>query len=214
MNKSREQLIAELNADLAPVRGGQATRWLLPAWLAAAALVSLTALLVTGPLRAGSVAALVSAPQFLLESLTGVAAIAALAWAGVQLSVPSLRSPLALIAAPLLLLTAWIAFYVYGLVDPALVPGMTGKREGCWYETTLIGVPALVLGLVFARRLWPLHGARTGLVFGLAAGAVPALLMQFACMYIPQHILLHHVAPGLLLGPVGAVAGWIFLRPR
>jgi hypothetical protein len=48
---------------------------------------------------------------------------------------------------------------------------------------------------------------------GLAAGMLPALYMQLACMYEPSHILGYHILPGLLM--VGAAAGiaakW---RPR
>jgi hypothetical protein len=32
---------------------------------------------------------------------------------------------------------------------------------------------------------------------GLAAGLIPALYMQIACMYDPGHILLFHILPGL-----------------
>ena len=44
--------------------------------------------------------------------------------------------------------------------------------------------------------------------------AMPALLMQFACMYVPLHILLHHILPGMALAIVGGIAGLFLLRPR
>ena len=89
---------------------------------------------------------------------------------------------------------------------------MINKREFlCYVETILYGLPSLVIGIYLIGRLWPLHGASTGLIIGLAAGATPALIMQFACMYIPLHIITHHLLPGLLLGIVGLFAGKYFL---
>jgi hypothetical protein len=48
-------------------------------------------------------------------------------------------------------------------------------------------------------------------MIGLAAGATPALIMQFACMYVPVHIITHHLLPGLMLGVIGLIAGKYFL---
>lgn len=214
MNKQRADLIAELTADLKPVAAGGRTAGFAMVWLIAAGSFSYVALLLTGSMRAGSLAQLLETPQFLAESLIGAAAIVALVIAGLRLSVPSMRPLWSRVAFALSVLAVWVGCYLYGLLEPALEPAMAGKRGGCWYETTLIGIPALLAGLSFSRRLWPLHGAWSGFMLGLAAGAIPALLMQFACMYIPQHILLHHLGPGLLLGPVGGVLGWLLLRPR
>jgi hypothetical protein len=115
---------------------------------------------------------------------------------------------------PLLLLVAWIGMYVFGVFDPALEPSMAGKREHCWIEAFIYGAPGLALGCYALRRLWPLHGAWSGALLGLAAGAIPALIMQFACMYAPLHIIVFHLLPGLALGAVGAAVGTIVLRPR
>ena len=52
------------------------------------------------------------------------------------------------------------------------------------------------------------------MLLGLASSAVPALLMQFACMYEPAHIFKYHLLPGLSVGAIGAIAGWFWLRPN
>jgi hypothetical protein len=36
--------------------------------------------------------------------------------------------------------------------------------------------------------------------------------MQLACLYIPSHILIFHLAPALALALVGALAGRLLLR--
>jgi len=51
-----------------------------------------------------------------------------------------------------------------------------------------------------------------GAVLGAAAGAIPGLLMQLACMYLPEHALTHHVAPVAALAALGAVLGPLVLR--
>ena len=40
---------------------------------------------------------------------------------------------------------------------------------------------------------------------GLAAGMLPALYMQLACMYEPLHILTLHILPGLAMVLMAAV---------
>lgn len=214
MNRPRHQLIEALAADLRPVRSSGRTSGRALAWLAATFAFAAIVLLVDAPFRAGSLHQLVDAPRFGLESLLGVAAIVALARAGFGLAVPGPQRPLARAAVPLLLLGSWIACYVYGLFDPALPFSMNGKRALCVFEAALLGLPPLALGLACARRLWALHGAWSGALLGLAAGAVPALLMQLACMYVPSHILLFHLLPGLTTGIVGALLGALLLRPR
>ncbi len=214
MNKQREQLIAALAADLKPIRGAGRITTTTLSWLVAALLFSLAVLLLDGPMRADSTAQLLRSPRFLLETVVAGAAIIALGLVGMKLTVPAMRAPLEAAIPALALLALWIGLLAYGLHAPALEPSMSGKRELCWFDTAVIGLPALAIGLYLARRRWPLHGGWTGLLLGLAAGAIPALLMQFACMYIPLHGLLFHLLPGLALGPLGALVGALLLRPR
>ncbi len=47
----------------------------------------------------------------------------------------------------------------------------------------------------------------------MAAAAVPALMMQWACVYAPDHILIHHLLPVLAVGAAGALAARLLL-PR
>ena len=88
---------------------------------------------------------------------------------------------------------------------------MLGKREHCYYETLLLSSVPFALGLVVARRRMPLERASVGLLVGVASAAVPALMMQWACMYDPAHILGHHLLPLAFVGAAGALAGWAVL---
>ena len=215
MSKSRQQLIAELSGDLrhSPRAGrtaDMAAYWLMFNFIIAALLIYLT-----GPFRAGSLEQMLVHPQFLFESVTGLAAIIMLAMTAVRSGIPSNSTRLKRFLPALLLISIWLGFYVVGIWTPALEPSREGARQShCYLETVFYGLPSLILGLYIIRRLWPLNGAWTGLMVGLAAGATPALLMQFACMYMPVHIITSHLLPGLLLGVVGLFAGRIYLKRR
>lgn len=212
MSKPREQLITELAGNLPVTNRAGRTADLIALWL----IVNITAAIVitamAGPFRDGSLQQVLEHPQFLIESLTGLLAISLLGIAAIRSAIPAKRSKWKYFGPPLVVLLVWIGFYVVGLWAPALEPSMTGMRRfPCYIETFIYGVPSLVVGFYIIRRLWPLQGGWSGLTMGLAAGATPALIMQFACMYVPSHIITHHVLPGLLLGVIGAVAGWLIL---
>lgn len=68
--------------------------------------------------------------------------------------------------------------------------------------------------MLLLRRCYPLQPLRAGMAVSLAAGMLPALYMQIACMYAPDHILLFHILPGMAVVPFGAVAAWIVFRGR
>jgi hypothetical protein len=214
MKPAREQLIAQLGADLRPVTKPAGGAAVLALWLLGGGAMSLCALLLAGPFRSGSMQQLAASPRFLLESLLGVVTIVALGVAGLRLAIPTITPLRSRVAWPLVLLAAWLALYAYGFHAPSLPPSMDGKRAHCVLEAAVDGLPALLWGLWLARRWWPLHGAWTGGLLGLSAGAMPALLMQLACMYSPSHIFLFHLLPGLALAAVGALAGAWLLRER
>jgi hypothetical protein len=110
------------------------------------------------------------------------------------------------------LLFVWIGFYVYGIVDPALAESMAGKRDHCYLETMLFATLPLLVGLFWAKKLWPINKIQTGLLFGLASGAIAAMVMQFACMYEPMHALLFHILPGLAMGVIGAFLAKVIIK--
>ncbi len=91
---------------------------------------------------------------------------------------------------------------------------MLGKRPHCFVETLFYALPPLVLGCYLTRRLFPLRPLRTAMAVGLAAGMLPALYMQLACMYIPDHILKFHIAPGLGVAAVAVPLAWWMLARR
>lgn len=211
MSEARDALLERLAGELRPT-----PHWLRPTRLAAAWFALSWAWvagvgLAGGPLRPGWSQQLLGSPQFAAESLVGFA-LGAIAIAGVfRLAVPA-PGPARRWLPAALLLAAWVGALLYGLASPALEPSMVGKREGCWLQALLYGAAPLLLGLVLVRRLAPLARSLTGALVGLAAGALPALFMQLACLYDPSHALTHHLAPIAPLALLGAALGWLVLR--
>jgi hypothetical protein len=207
---SRERLIEELVGGLAPVRRLPRGPWLAAGWLAFAALLAATATLLLGPLRPGAWADLASSPRFALEALAGLGTALAAAFAALALARPR-AAAWRLVGPPLAALAAWVALVGYGLVDPSLAPSTLGKRPYCIVEALAYAALPLLLGLAVARRLAPLERAWCGALLALAAAALPALVMHFACTVEPAHVLRFHLAPVVALALLGAALGRLAL---
>ena len=211
---NREMLITRLAADAAPEIPPVRLLRLSLTWWVAAVLLAGGLILAFGPLRDDSINQLGHSPRYAFENLMALLATLGFTWLAFSSAVPAASPPRPWLILPFVFLAAWFGAIAFDIVSPAIEPGMAGKREGCIFDVLLYGLPGLALGLVLVRRLWPLHGPRTGLLIGLAAGVIPALIMQFSCMYLPVHMLTHHLLPGVALGPLGALAGWFWLRQK
>jgi hypothetical protein len=210
--RSRDELIRELSGDLRPApRLRDPLRLTLIWWIGAWLFVTLATIAVE-PMRPGFGSQLLASPRFAGETLFGILVGVFAIRVAFSTGIPGPESTQRRIVLALGLLALWASAYLYGLVDPALEPSMLGKRRLCFVEVWLYGLPILLAALLLLRRLAPLDRPSAGLVTGAAAGAIPALLMQLACMYIPSHILTHHIAPGAVLALLGAVAGRLLLR--
>lgn len=208
-------LIDSLSTDLQPSKFAWNINILAAAWLLVSASYVIVVAQLLGPIRPEAITQLQNEPRFLLESLLGLTAITLTAFCAFRAAVPgALSRPLLTVTAGLIML--WVLTYVLGLYSPTLAPSMAGKREHCYLETFFYAAPPVIAAFFFARRLYPLQPAKTALLIGLAAGMLPALYMQIACMYDPTHILKLHILPGLAVGFVSlaVTSGWLKLRTR
>ena len=211
MNK-QQILISSLSRDLAPVSPPPNINRLAIAWFLLSAIFVVAMTHLFGPIRPGAFSQLGTEPRFLLETMLGVAAILWTSLLAFRSAVPAALSK-QFAATGMVLMALWLAQYVIGFVSPALEPSMLCKRDHCFSETLVYSLPVILTGLFLIRRLYPLRPLRTAMSIGLAAGMLPALYMQLACMYEPSHILGYHILPGLLM--VGAAAGIAAIwRPR
>ena len=208
----RDELIADLSSDLAPIRRVPNVNLLAAAWFLLGAVFVISATHLAGPVRPGVFSHLMTEPRCLLETLLGVVAILWTSLLAFRGAVPAaLTHRFALAGAVLMLL--WLAQYVFGLLAPALEPSALGKRGHCSLEVMLYSAPLILVALFFIRRLYPLGFVRTALSAGLAAGMMPALYMQLACMYEPNHILSFHIFPGLVMALAAAAIALVW-RPK
>jgi hypothetical protein len=208
----RSSLIQQLAENLPPVKPPRAVwestaLWLLISWAIVMAL-SLT----TGPLRPGAFAQLLDHPRYALEAALGFALTVAAIYAALALAVPG-SGPLRGRLAPALTLTVlWVGAFGYGIIDPAVEPSMLGKREHCTLETFAYSIAPLLVGIAALRGRAAFLRVWAGALAGAAGAAIPALMMQFACMYDPAHILWNHLAPIGAMALVGAMLGALLLR--
>lgn len=201
-----KSLIASLSEDLAPVKRPAAAVPTALAWLALTWAVATGLVLFFGPMRPGWTEPFLTSPRYLVEAVLGFATAVAAAVAALRLSTPSTLQPRRAMAPAFTLFAAWIGLLAYGFVDPAVEPSMVGKRPHCFVETWAYASVPVLLGAYLAARRAVLAPVPVAALFGLAAASVPALLMQWACMYEPYHALTHHILPVGLVGVVSAVA--------
>ena len=210
--KRHDELIDDLSKELEPVKPALNVGAVALAWVLLSAVLGVVATHLAGPARPGAFAQLLAHPRFLLESLLGVVAIAWVSVTVFRASIPAgLTRTFAWVGG--VLMSAWILQYVIGLLYPALEPSSNGVRAACYFETMAYALPPTLAAVFIVRRLYPLNFLRTAMAIGLAAGMIPALYMQFACMYEPVHILEFHILPGLVMVIAGLLLG-VFMGRR
>ncbi len=208
-----DDLITNLSRGLEPTRPMPNIDLAAGLWLLASAAWVIVVTHWYGPIRPNALEQLAGNARYLLETLCGVAAIVLVSLAAFRAAVPGrLSRRFARWSVGLTLL--WLSCYLLDLQYPALQPSMLGKRDGCVFETLLYALPPMVTGFLVVRRLYPLQPVLTALGFSLAAGMLPALYMQIACMYLPAHILQFHLLPGLVVALLGAAVAWLLWRTR
>lgn len=203
MKANRKNLIDDLSQDLKPVKPINLFA-VTATWYLAAFAFAIGMMLLVSPFRENIWSQLASSKQFLFESILGLVAIALLVHRGIALSRPSSNTTVKALALPIALLLLWLGMYVFGYFQPALEPAMLGKRAHCSLEVIFISIPSMLIGMAIIKKQWPIMPTISALLIGLAAGAIPQLLMQFGCMYETTHILLFHVLPGLSVGAIAA----------
>lgn len=210
---SREQLIRQLSKDLNVVKTSIPVDLMAIGWFVLSFVYVIAVSHWLGPIRPDALTQLVTEPRFFVESAAGLLAIAMVALSAFRAAVPG-RLSNRFAGFSFFLLLLWISAYAVGLINPTLEPSMAGKREFCALQTALFALPPILLAFALTKRLYPLYPLHTTFSFSLAAGMMPALYMQIACMYIPAHILQHHILPGVIVGIVGAVLSLTYKKQK
>lgn len=153
--------------------------------------------------RPGFVDQLAHHPLFLIEVVSALLFAPVGAYVALASSIPGERvSKRAVIG-------LWVLIALFGI---GLVAGFTplapetstvGARHACWLEVLVYGAVCLMIFGIMVRRGWVRFSWTRGILYGLAAGLVPAALMQLACMYNPSHALIFHYLPTVILITLG-----------
>jgi len=201
---SRDQLIASLVDDLTTKKSRWPVVWIAIIWWLVSWVYVVFITWLMGPVRMlHQHENTLHAHQFHIESLLGLVAsllIAILAWYG---STPAALTKRITYSA-FTIVAVWLAFYIVGFFEPALEPSMIGKREHCYWEVFVYSLPPTLISCHYVLCRYPINTIQTGFYIGLASGMIPALFMQFACMYDPLHTFTHHLIPTVFAGLMGA----------
>lgn len=116
-------------------------------------------------------------------------------------------------AAPLLALAAIAATLAWPA--PAGEPVDERVHLACGAMTFVQGILPLVALFLTRRGIDPVHPVVTGAALGMTAGAWTAMMAYMRCPHAAAtHCIVAHVAPTIILTLVGAVLGFLILRPR
>lgn len=212
MKQPRDNLIEQLVAEASGGTRRFYPRRLMWVWGVASALFILGVITLLQPFRQEWDNQLFTSLRFAAEMFFGAATIVWLIVLTFRSAVPASNIKLpALLAA--LSCAFWIGAILLSFYDPTYSSTMAGKRDHCVFEIFFLSLPPAVIGGVWLTRGFVLNGWLSGLTLGLAAGMIPAVLMQLACMYSPGHALLDHLPPVILLGLLSSgVGGWLQRR--
>jgi hypothetical protein len=208
-----DELIDSLVQEARPVKPLPGVGTLVLGFVGAAALVALAA----GSFRPRlDLAQEVRGMSLWAESAFLLLAAFAMAVAPARLSRPAARSVRSAVVISSLGLAA--AVVVMGLRDSwnmghSLLT-WTGWGLFCGSGTILFSIIPFVGGIWVLRRGASVHPIRSGILLGLASGALGAIAEMWSCdINEPSHVISGHaILPGLILAAVGAWAGWRWLK--
>ncbi len=196
--------------DLQPVRPAVPWASAMGIWILASGLFAAGAILIGGPPRPGVESDLASL-RLVIELSLVFATVFAMIAAGLEIGVPGAPATRRLLTPAVVLGLLWLGIMLLGDSLPGPARSMLGKREHCLVEVLMISLPPTGLAFFLLRhRLMRIQWA-AGALAGAAASALPAIGMQLACMYEPEHALRFHYSPVVLIALAGGIAGHFFL---
>ena len=202
MTARLDTLIADLGADLRPVRRLRPPFWRACGWLA---VVTATAFILGCFADLASIAhRLRHVPDMWLAVLGSTLTTVLGAIAAFELSLPDRKSAWAFLPLPGLAL--WIAATGMGCFRAWLVPdthaASLGEARECFTFIVSLSLPLSVLMILMIRRACPLRPNLTAMTGGLAVAAAAATLLNFFHPYDAgaTDITVHVLAIALVIG--------------
>ena len=210
--RSHNELISDLVLGLKPVKPLSPFWERAGAWLLFAGVYTFAITRATGSFRPGAHQQFLDSARFLLENVAGVLGILSISVFCFSQMIPGIISKNAVRISLLLPVVLFVTSLLYGLVDPALVPSMVGKRSSCMSEVFYFSILPFLTLLWIARKSYPVNTAWTSATIGIAASLPAAVVMQVACMYDPKHNLLFHIGPAIASSLIFGMLSYFVLR--
>lgn len=178
-DRSLDDIVARLAADLAPVRRLPAPALRAAAWLGLVAAMALGLAAFCDLPALGR--RLMVAPDMWLAVMGSTATAALAAVAAFELSVPGGSARWALLPVPTLVV--WTSASGLGCLRvwavPSGNPAAVAEAGHCLGHIVTMSVPLMAVMIVMVRRACPLRPDLTALVSGLAVAAASATLLNF-----------------------------------
>lgn len=210
---TKKEFIQELATDLKPAPSLLSPPLRGALWFYVSLALVGGAMYAIQPFRESALTDLTS-PRFVIETLLPLIALFSLGLLAFLLAIPGVFVSKAwqiLAFVPFVLFVGSVSLGLF--TSASLEPSMVGKRPFCFYEVLGLSWIAVLVMIVLLRRAFVFQKIQTGVMVGLASAAIPMTLMQVACMYVPDHILGHHILPALLIGGVvGGLAPLLFWK--
>lgn len=212
--KNKHDFINSLANDLKPVHRLTPASLRLLVWAFLIGISVVGIMLFIQPFRSDFLSQL-GANRFTLESLSLFVSAFLCAYLALHASEPGRKKPTTLAWLMIAGLVTYALSLAYGyLGHPSLAPSMAGKRPSCFYEVLALSWPGIVLLTYLMRQGLFMTNSRLLSYVALAGAIIPAALMQVACMYIPEHILLSHILPVALIYGIILSIGRFFITNR
>ena len=155
--------------------------------------------------RPGCMSQLLQHPVFLVEIVSALLLVLLGAYIAAAQAVPGCKISLPLHVQLTGAMVALSLCIVGGFAHLGPESSTLGARHspGCWLEVLVYGTLVLALFAFLIRRGYVRFSPWQGMLYGLVAGLIPAVLMQLACMYDPHHGLMFHYAPVVIVMLLG-----------
>ena len=202
--ESKEQFLGQLVDDLQAFKPSWPSPRKALLWSAMSLLLVSIVCFALNPFREGVVYQFMDSPRFALEVIFGLLLVFFTVWNVFALGVPGSDTKRATLVS-ISFVALFGLLFAYSFIEPATSASMSGKRDHCFFEGLGYGT-LLAASLIFLSRNQAVFSpVKVGIFSGVASVGVTMVVMHFACMYVPLHILSHHISPLIAVAAISAV---------
>lgn len=216
MKIDNEKLINQLADDLEPIKGKPGrTRMAICLWILLSTTATIICTYLLGDFRPNSLTEFMADGFFMAEVALAILVIVFSVKAAFDLSIPSEKSLFKHLLWPLVFFVLWLLLFIFALgYGGEHVSVSKHHRRMCYLEVLAYSLIPIIIGALWMNTQWLYHRIAAAMVLGLAAGVIPATIMQFACKHEVAHALYFHVLPGMVCSLLGLLIALFMIKKR